>query len=120
MSEVSRWEGDHLKAASDRRWDYAASEHRWDYKVRVRGTVYLWGSAGVQEGVTFLSPVLLHIRNDPFGEPITFGTQTAGGPQTTLGTLQAGEQFSIPIQQISGVFATCAFKSTVTCWFRHP
>lgn len=110
MSATSPWAADRLAAYSDQ---------RWDYKVRVRGTAYLWGSAGLGRDVTFPSPLLLHIRNDTFGEPITFGTQTAGGPLTTLGALQPGEQFSIPIQQISGVFATCAFASTVTCWLRH-
>jgi hypothetical protein len=96
----------------------AYPEHRWNYKARVRGTVYLWGSAGINNDAQFPSPLLLHIRNDTFGEPITVGTETARGSQTTLGTLQAGEQFSIPIQRISAVFATCRYESTVTCWLR--
>jgi hypothetical protein len=96
----------------------AYPEHRWNYKVRVRGTGYLWGSAGVSKDASFPAPLLLHIHNDTFGEPITFGTQTANGHQTALGTLQAGEQFSISIQRISAVFATCNFESTVTCWLR--
>lgn len=78
--------------------------------------MYLWGSAGVNKDVTFPSPLLLHIRNDTFGEPISFGTGKAGHPHAAIGTLQAGEQFSITIQDISAIFATCKFESTVTCW----
>jgi hypothetical protein len=92
------------------------------YEVRVRGTVqpiYLWGSAGIKpNNMTFDKPLLLHIRNDVFGEAITFGTQVASGAQTTLGTLQPGECVSIPLQDISGVFATCDFESNVACMIK--
>ncbi len=89
------------------------------YEVRVRGTMFLWGSAGITVNTTFDKPLLLHIRNHVFGEVLTVGTQVAGGPQTTLGTLQPGECLSIPIQKISGVFATCALESNVDCLI-HP
>jgi hypothetical protein len=85
------------------------------YKVRVRETMYLWGSAGVTENIMFHTPLLLHIRNDVFGEPVTFGTQVASGTQTPIGTLQPGECVSIPMQGISGVFAKCGLESTVDC-----
>jgi hypothetical protein len=85
------------------------------YKVRVRGTLYLWGSAGITTDITFPSPLLLHICNEKHGEAITFGTQVAAGTQTTMGTLQPGECVSIPIQLISGVFASCDTESTVYC-----
>jgi hypothetical protein len=95
---------------------------RWtqpSYELRVRGTttpIYLWGSAGVKpNNITFDKPLLLHIRNDVFGEVITFGTQIASGTQTTMGTLLPGECVSIPLQDISGVFATCELESTVAC-----
>ena len=73
--------------------------------------MYLWGSAGVTENIKFDKPLLLHIRNDVFGEVITFGTM-ASGTQTTIGTLQPGECVSIPLQGvkgqgITGVYATC-------------
>lgn len=77
--------------------------------------IYLWGSAGVADNITFQKPLLLHIRNDPFGEVVTFGTQVSSGAQTTLGTLEPGECVSIPVQGISGVFATCALESSVCC-----
>lgn len=93
------------------------------YEVRVRGTqIYLWGSAGVTENITFPKPLLLHIRNDIFGEKIAFGTQVASGAQTPLGTLLAGECVSIPLQGISGVFATwftSGLESTVACLIRE-
>jgi hypothetical protein len=89
------------------------------YEIRVRGTAqstYLWGSAGIKpKNITFDKPLLLHIRNDVFGEAITFGTQIASGTQTTMGTLQPGECVSIPLQDISGVFATCALETNVAC-----
>lgn len=91
------------------------------YEVRVRGTkpMYLWGSAGVTENIKFDKPLLLHIRNDVFGEVITFGTQVASGTQTTIGTLQPGECVSIPVQDISGVFATCVLESTLACLIKE-
>jgi hypothetical protein len=90
------------------------NRHR-NYKVRVRGTIYLWGSALVEQDTTFPTPPVLHIRNDQFGEEITFGTQVAAGTQTTIGNLKPGECYSIPIQEISGVFVTCELESTVHC-----
>jgi hypothetical protein len=89
--------------------------HRLEYKVRVRGTLFLWGSDGIASNRTFQSPVLLHFRNDKHGEAVTFGTQVAGGNQTTIGTLQPGEFFTLEIQDIAGVFASCAEESTVFC-----
>jgi hypothetical protein len=102
---------------------------QFHYTVRVRPTVppappqCLWGSAGLLENITFPKPLIMHIRNDLFGEPVTVGTQVVSGPppspptQTTIGTLQPGECISIPIQGYSGVFANCAnaTESTVHC-----
>jgi hypothetical protein len=68
-----------------------ADYDRWphpSYEIRVRGTMYLWGSDGVTKNITFHKPLLLHIHNDPFGEVITFGTQVASKTQTMIGTLQ--------------------------------
>lgn len=108
---------------------FAAIEgSQFRYKVRVRPTTTaaaptqcLWGSAGLSQNISFPKPLILHIRNDLFGEPVTFGTQvapTGSAPlptYTTIGTLQPGECISIPLQECSGVFATCAVKSTVYC-----
>jgi hypothetical protein len=97
----------------------AAATDEWahpNYRVRVRGTMFLWGSAGVTSDMTFLPhPLLLHVRNDVHGESITIGTQTASGSQVTFGTLDPGECLSIPIQNIIGVWALCALESNVSC-----
>jgi hypothetical protein len=91
---------------------------RWiqpSYEVRVRGTIYLWGSDTLTENIKFTKPLLLHIRNDVFGEDITLGTQTSTGTKTNMGVLKPGQCVSIPVQNISGVFATCDFDSKVGC-----
>ena len=85
------------------------------YEVTVRGTIYLWGSAGITRDLDFSNALVLHVRNDPFGEAVTLGTQVSGGAKTTIGTLQPGECVSLPMQKISGVFAICAKESTVAC-----
>jgi hypothetical protein len=86
-------------------WEHAS------YSVKVRNTVYLWGSAGFSANLSFANELVLHIRNDPFGETVTLGTQVAGGTQTILGTLDPGEVVSLPLQNTSGVFATCTLQS---------
>ena len=85
------------------------------YEVKVRGTMYLWGSAGIMKDLKFDKPILLHIRNELLGEVVTIGTQIAAGTQKIFGTLQPGECVSIQLQNISGVFATCELESTVCC-----
>jgi hypothetical protein len=89
------------------------------YEIKVRGTMYLWGSAGITKNIQFVKPITLHIRNDLFGEVLSFGTRVAAGTQTTIGTLQPGECVSIPLQDISGVFATCALESNVGCMIKE-
>ena len=91
------------------------------YEVRVRtpppnSPIFLWGCADISQNMTLT--LVLHIRNDVFGDVIRFGTAVAAGTQTFIGTLQPGECISIPLQGISGVFATCALESTVCCLIR--
>ena len=104
------------------RWnrdDERPSRRSVDYRVRVRSTtLFLWGSAGLTTDITFPNPLFFHIRNELFGDVLTFGTQTSGGTTTTIGTLNPGECCSIPIQSICGVFATCPTDTTVTCHIR--
>lgn len=108
---------------------------RWahpSYERRVRGAspstpTFLWGSAGIQNNITFDKVPILHIRNDLFGDAVTFGTVASGGVQTEIGTLQPGECVSIPLraaqqaapQGITGVYATCPTESVVTCLIRE-
>jgi hypothetical protein len=84
------------------------------YEVKVRGTMPLWGSAGITKDIVFDKSLVLHIHNDLFGETITISTRKAG-VQETLGTLEAGECVSIPLNNISGVFASCEKDSAVCC-----
>ena len=89
------------------------------YNVRIQpgpaGKTYLWGSEGLTTDIKFPSPLLLHIRNETFGEEINLGTEVASGTKASIGKLGPGQCVSIPIQNVSGVFATCALKSTVRC-----
>jgi hypothetical protein len=75
---------------------------------------FLWGSAGITKDIVFDKPLVLHIHNDLFGEVISLGTQKAG-IQEPLGTLKPGECVSIPLNSISGVFASCEKESAVCC-----
>jgi hypothetical protein len=107
-----------VRASSQTPADYDRWPHP-SYEVRVRGTMFLWGSGGLTQNIEFNKPILLHIRNDVFGEVITFGTRVASGTQTTIGTLQPGECVSIPLQGICGVFATCTLESNVCCLIKE-
>ena len=93
-----------------------AFDHRThaSYAVQVRGTTYLWGSAGVTVNISFDQPLLLHVRNNVFGEVISLGT-VASGTQVILGNIQPGECLTIPIQDMTGVFAMCTLETTVDC-----
>ncbi|MGB8407087.1 MAG: hypothetical protein WCE30_23810 [Mycobacterium sp.] len=88
---------------------------RPNYVLRVRGAtpMFLWGSAGITVDLKFDKPLLVHVRNDAFGEVITLGTRSAGGTEKSIGTLQPGECVSLPVQDLSGVFATCVLESDV-------
>jgi hypothetical protein len=100
---------------------------RPSYERRVRGSTpptYLWGSAGITEGISFAKPPVLHIRNDLFGQPISLSkTASATAAPVALGTIQPGECVSIELQNISGVTASCAsgsdpLETTVACIIR--
>jgi hypothetical protein len=94
-----------------------AFEHRRHpgYEVRVRNPkMYLWGSASITVDTTFDKPLLLHIRNNVFGQEIGLHTETTAGSKS-LGSLQAGEAYTIAIQGLSGVYATCSGESLVDC-----
>ena len=89
------------------------------YEVRVRSAaIYLWGSAGLKKDLNFDKPLLLHVRNDVFGKPVELSTRVASGAVTVLGTLAPGEVVTLPVQDITGIFATCQAESTVACLVR--
>ena len=115
-----------LSTVNERTWpEPAAAIQAWDhlsYKVRVRGSatpIYLWGSAGITQIPTLPPSLLLHIRNDEHGEVISLGTTGVNGATTPIGTLQPGECFSLPLQNTSGVYATCALDSVISCSVKH-
>jgi hypothetical protein len=87
------------------------------YERRVRLTpTYLWGSHGITQNIAFDKPLILHIRNGTFGQPVTIAiTQVGAATPTSYGTLQPAECISIPMQDLSGVYATCATESVVAC-----
>jgi hypothetical protein len=91
----------------------------WEVRVRPASStnpalpMYLWGSDGMQD-ISFDKPLILHIRNDTFGDVVTLGT-VAAGTQSDYGTLQPGECVSIQLQDMSGVYATCPTESVVAC-----
>lgn len=85
------------------------------YSLNVRGTRYLWGSDGLTRDLTFGKDFILHVVNDLGGSPVMLGTRVASGTITTLGTLQPGECVSIPINNISGVYAECVNDTLLHC-----
>ena len=109
-----------------------AHRGRPSYEVRVRGPGvgpgpwpwpgidFLWGSPNIPNPIPFAKPLVLHIRNDLFGDDVTFGTLVGpltGGTQTQIGVLQPGDCVSIQVSNISGAYATCAagLESVVAC-----
>jgi hypothetical protein len=88
---------------------------RFSGRRRIRGGMYIWGSQGVTADMHFQTPLVLHIRNDVFGEQITVSTEKADGTRTVIGALEAGENLSISIQDIRGIYASCRLESTVSC-----
>lgn len=99
--------------------EHRMAGQRLDYRLRVRGSRYLWGSHGIKENLSFKDPLVLHIRNDTFGEPVTIITEKADGHKTTIGKLKAGEHVSLQLEELSGVLAKCALETTVGCALRR-
>lgn len=93
----------------------ASAEQVHAYSARVRGVTYLWGSAGISTNLSFENAQVLFIANDPAGEAVKIGTRVATGATTELGTLQPGERVTVPINDISGIYADCMSESLVHC-----
>lgn len=89
-------------------------QRRFGHRRRIRGTTYIWGSRGITADQHFQSPPILFLRNDLFGQPIKIHTEKADGTKKDIGTLEAGEYLSIPVQDIRGIAATCDLESTVS------
>ena len=88
------------------------------YRVKLRAERFLWGSAGVTTELKW--PIFLTTRVDELGEEITLGTVAPGGARTTCAKLQPGETYTIVLQNVIGVFATCATDTQLTCVLSLP
>jgi hypothetical protein len=91
------------------------------YDVKVRGTVYLWGSSGITVNLAW--PLLLVVQNDVTGDEVTIVTETTTtGSQKTYGTLQPGECYTLSLLNLRGVFAVSDkdTDSKVTCTLLVP
>lgn len=97
-------------------FDSLSAPHYW---LRVRGSAFLWGSAGIAHDIVFDKPLLLHVRNDPTGDPLKLETVAASGARHAIGTLGPGECVSLPIQKIAGIAATCKGETVVGCIIQH-
>jgi hypothetical protein len=85
------------------------------YRLRVRGSAFLWGSAGIAHDIVFDKPLILHVRNDPTGDPLKLETVAASGTRHAIGTLGPGECVSLSIQKITGIAASCKGETMVGC-----
>ena len=90
----------------------------YSFEVKIRQTVYLWGSSQISTNLQW--PLLLILRNDLFGEPISIATHVSGGESKQLGTLNPGECYTISLLGLSGVSAACPSDSNVTCVLDSP
>lgn len=87
----------------------------FQYRIKVRGTSYLWGGAGLSRAED--SSAILVIRVDEFGELVELGARTHPTGERMFGTLKPGEAFSIPLKGFVGVFARTAdpIDSAIDC-----
>ncbi|NUK25997.1 hypothetical protein [Streptomyces lunaelactis] len=90
----------------------------YSYIIHVRGKTYVWGSSGLTVVLTW--PLLLVINNDALGDPIDIGSEATGSTQTSYGTLQPGECWTVPLQGLRGVFANCQTDTTLACSILVP
>lgn len=91
----------------------------YQFNVKVRDEMYLWGSDSITVNLAW--PLLLVIRNEDIGDPVTIGTETTSADsRKTFGTLQPGECYTIPLLNIRGVFASCKTDTNVTCAILVP
>ena len=125
-----------MRASSTTSSPMAAISTQWirpSYEVRVRGPGvgpgpwswpginFLWGSPNIANPIQFDKPLVLHIRNDLFGEDVTFGTLVGAAdyrhkdPNWESSGLASA--FRVQVQNVSGIYATCAqgLESVVGC-----
>ena len=77
-------------------------------KVKLNEITYLWGGKEVKEPSTTKFHLFFHV--DDNGERIKFGTAKVKDKDPDLhemGILNPGECFSIPLNNLIGVYASC-------------
>lgn len=79
----------------------------------VQDKTYLFGGPGVLKALN--NNVTLMLRVDEQGEPINLFTNKLadGTAEFNVGTLNAGEFFVIPLNQLVNVYATADYDSSV-------
>ena len=90
----------------------------YNYIVRVRGRVYAWGSSDLKIGLKL--PLILVINNDSFGDTVEVVTEKNTGSPFTLGTIQPGQCWTIPLEGLRGVTVSCATDTTLACSILAP
>jgi len=79
------------------------------YKVKVhpeKSPAYLWGGADVEE--PFNGSLVLTVRNDEIGEPVTVKKHSdSSTPIKTIALLKPGETFSVSLKGLKGILAEC-------------
>ena len=84
----------------------------YQYPVRVRGKIYVWGSADLNEPLGL--QLILVINNNPYGDAAKIATETPSGT-SPIGTLQPGECWTLPLHGLKGVTASCDTDTTLSC-----
>lgn len=85
----------------------------FQYIVRVRDKTYVWGSNDL--GVSLSSSVLLVINNDAFGETVEIASEDLTGASKSLGTLLPGQCWTLELNGLRGVTASCDTDTTLAC-----
>ena len=88
------------------------------YDTKVRGSTYLWGSDGIASSLNW--PLLLTVRVDVLGDPVQIQSELPNGQKTIIGTLQAGECYTMSLLGLRGVIATCDQDASVSCVILVP
>lgn len=85
----------------------------FQYVVRVRDKVYIWGGADLS--MSLAAPLILVINNDRLGDQVALASEANQGAPTPLGTLRPGECWTLPLNGLRGVTASCASDTTLVC-----
>jgi len=85
----------------------------FQYIVRVRGKAYAWGSDDLEQAMSL--PLVLVVNNDAFGDAVQVASERPNSAPTVLGTLHAGECWTLELTGLRGVTVTCETDTTLAC-----